>query len=609
LFVTPLFVLEAIIGFSLLVFVHELGHFLAAKWMGIRVEAFSMGFGPCLKKRWGDTEYRLSLVPIGGYVKMAGEEPQPDKPPGPDEFYGKSVGRRAIVFVAGVVMNMIFGFVVLILAYQAGVPTIPPIVGDVSEGSPAWKAGLKRGDRIVAINDISPPVDFSDLLMAVALARRGKPVRLRIERDGVSFDQALVPEYSEQQGLQTVGIQGFDTMQVAEYSKADAKAALKEGLDIPAVLAAGLRPGDRITAVGVAGQQGPIPVGTLLEFAYAVERCGGKPIRIHFERNGVKQEPVTVTPQLVEPVRLGVGFGSNRLAAVREDSWAADAGLRAGDIISAVAEEEVRSRSEVLGTLRKAGDGPFSIWIIRDGVTREVSIPSLLDREEPEDVLAFEYGLSVNYTLPNSPAEKAGFQPGDKIIAAAGEKITNALELSKVIHAAKEDGFKITWLRGSRQMSAEVVPEKQWVVPIPWQRPQEILRLGFPDSCVLGARRAMRWVLRIYGTLRGLILGDISRRHLLGFVSIARLTYGAARSGIGSLLYVLGILSVNLGVLNLLPIPVLDGGHLLFSFLEKVRGRPVSERIRAVSSYAGLSLLIGIMLLALWNDIWAWISG
>ena len=101
---------------------------------------FSLGFGPSLKKKWGETEYRLGICPIGGYVKMAGEEPTPDKPPEPGEFYSKSVGRRSIVFVAGVVMNLIFGFVAFMLAYQIGVPVQPAIVGGV-------RARLARVER------------------------------------------------------------------------------------------------------------------------------------------------------------------------------------------------------------------------------------------------------------------------------------------------------------------------------------------------------------------------------------------------------------------------------------------------------------------------------
>ena len=136
-------IVEAAIGFGVLIFVHELGHFLAAKWIGVRVDAFSLGFGPSLKKKWGETEYRLGICPLGGYVKMAGEEPTPDKPPQPGEFYSKSVGQRAVVFGAGVFMNLVFGFIAFMLAYQFGVPVLPATVGR----RPARLARLERGPQ------------------------------------------------------------------------------------------------------------------------------------------------------------------------------------------------------------------------------------------------------------------------------------------------------------------------------------------------------------------------------------------------------------------------------------------------------------------------------
>ena len=153
-----------------------------------------------------------------------------------------------------------------------------------------------------------------------------------------------------------------------------------------------------------------------------------------------------------------------------------------------------------------------------------------------------------------------------------------------------------------------ITPQKLWVIAIPWQPAQVTMRAGLLRSVTLGSRKAAQWVVRIYSTLRSLIGGGVSAQHLSGPISIARLTYAAAERGAGMFLYVLGVLSVNLGVVNLLPIPVLDGGHLLFAAIEKLRGRPVSERIRAVASYVGLSLLIGIMLLAFWNDIWGFIK-
>ncbi len=192
MFSDTFFAIEAFIGFSLLILVHELGHFLAAKWMGVTVEIFSLGFGPVLlRKKWGGTEYRLSLVQIGGYVKMAGEEPQPDRPPAPGDFYAKSVGQRAFVFVAGVTMSLVFGFLVFILAYRVGVPVMPAVVGYAEPGSPAWKIGLRAGDVIRKIDDISPPLDFEDLKTTVTLKRRGKGIRSWIADLGFRISDCL----------------------------------------------------------------------------------------------------------------------------------------------------------------------------------------------------------------------------------------------------------------------------------------------------------------------------------------------------------------------------------------------------------------------------------
>ena len=131
-----------------------------------------------------------------------------------------------------------------------------------------------------------------------------------------------------------------------------------------------------------------------------------------------------------------------------------------------------------------------------------------------------------------------------------------------------------------------------------------MMRAGFLRSVTLGTRKALQWIVRIYGTLRSLLLGEVSARHLSGPIAIGYVTYEAAKRGVGMLCYILGVLSVNLGVVNLLPIPILDGGHILFLAVEKVRGRPVSEKVRAAAGYVGLALLLSIMLLAFWNDIW-----
>ena len=267
---TILLAVQAFIGFSLLILVHELGHFFAAKWVGVRVDAFSLGFGPCLGKKWGDTEYRLSAIPLGGYVKLAGEEPEPGKEAAPDEFYGKSVGQRSIVFAAGALVNLIFGFFIFMVAYGVGVPVLPAVVGEVAPGSPAWKIGLKSGDRIEKIGNISPPVDFEDLRISVALSSGDDGIPLGLHRNGEYLEKTLYPEFDENAGMRTAGIYPEGSVIVGEAPRARKGKREPYTPDPLAVFDAGLATGDVVTAVGVAGQEAPVPVSVPGDFMDAV---------------------------------------------------------------------------------------------------------------------------------------------------------------------------------------------------------------------------------------------------------------------------------------------------------------------------------------------------
>src|SRR5687768_14585189 len=142
---------------GVLVFVHELGHFLVARWHGVRVHTFSLGFGPkLLKFRRGDTEYCISAVPLGGYVKLAGETVEEARTGAPDEFLSKSKWVRFQVYLAGPIMNILLAIVVLavVFAQEADIPTYEqaaPVIGQVAPDSPAAAAGLRPGDQILSV--------------------------------------------------------------------------------------------------------------------------------------------------------------------------------------------------------------------------------------------------------------------------------------------------------------------------------------------------------------------------------------------------------------------------------------------------------------------------
>src|SRR5262252_1314075 len=193
--------LQTLIAFAValgvLVFVHELGHFFVAKRLGVRVLRFSIGFGPIIwARRSGETEYALSAMPLGGYVKMLGEEDEEEAAAEPERAFSTQSGwRRAAIVFAGPAMNFVFAFLVyavLFVAVGAEVPSDQPRVGGVAMGAPAEKAGLRAGDRIVAVDDKS--IATWEELSKTVMHSHGARLRLTVDRDGAQFPLEVTPE-------------------------------------------------------------------------------------------------------------------------------------------------------------------------------------------------------------------------------------------------------------------------------------------------------------------------------------------------------------------------------------------------------------------------------
>jgi len=193
-----------VLGF--LVFIHELGHFLAAKWCGIRVLAFSIGFGnPIIKKSFKGTEYRISSIPFGGYVKMAGENPDEERAGAPDEFTSRPIWQRAIVAVAGPMANYITGMLMLWVMFMYGVQQPiyydRPIVGAVADTSAASDAGLLAGDSLISINnrqiknwdDVDAAFALQQQNYKIVISRDGqqKKLEMSLKKNGDAFPQEL----------------------------------------------------------------------------------------------------------------------------------------------------------------------------------------------------------------------------------------------------------------------------------------------------------------------------------------------------------------------------------------------------------------------------------
>ncbi len=336
---------------GVLIFVHELGHFLVAKWVGIRVERFSLGFPPkMIGKKIGDTEYCLSWIPLGGYVRMAGEVPDENKVTGaPDEFMSKTVGQRAAVIIAGPLMNLLATvFLCWGMIYVQGKPVIDAarvIVGVVIDGGPAHQAGMRPGDVILEVDNVA--------------------------------------------------------------------------------------------------------VTTFADMARIIHRRPGDSLFIAWSRESQT----------------------------------------------------------------------FAEWVV------------------PLDTM---------------------------ILNEAGEKVRRGL-------IGIGEGY-------------EIVP------------------VGIFESCFLGVKRTWLFAEAIFRFLGGLITGSVSAKMIGGPVFIARVAGEAARHGFGNLLWLMAFLSVNLAIVNLLPIPILDGGHLVFLTLEKLRRRPLTLKQRAIAQQIGLFFILIFISYVTFND-------
>lgn len=188
-------IVSAIVVLGVLIFVHELGHFLFAKYFGVGVETFSLGFGPKIfAKTVGETEYRISAFPLGGYVKMVGEN-KDDELPAEDvhrSFMAKAPLQRMVIVAAGPCFNLIFAYLIFVVVCMIGIPTSTTKIGEVMKDKPAARAGLREGDRVKSING-KPVSRWNDLAQLISESG-GKPLALTVERDGKTFVVQVTPE-------------------------------------------------------------------------------------------------------------------------------------------------------------------------------------------------------------------------------------------------------------------------------------------------------------------------------------------------------------------------------------------------------------------------------
>jgi regulator of sigma E protease len=641
-----------VLGLGLVIFFHELGHFAVAKWCGVFVERFSIGLGhPILRWKYGETEYALGWLPFGGYVKMLGQD---DMDPGqmvddqvaenPRAYSAKNVPQRMAIISAGVIMNVLTGLLFFMLAFRSGVEMMDRTIGYVQVGMPAWTYGLKSGDVIEQINS-ADVVDYGDIKRNTALSRGAIDIRGK-HADGTPFQIELEPVRSKITRVVGVGPSYSLKLLTAEESKEGAM------MTYPGTVAekAGFQPGDQII------QANDQPVKDFLELSDYLGRHASEEIEFTVLRTGSKGEPASEQKVRVAPEKfrsLGMKMSMGKVVALRNGSLAAKAGLLPGDKISQVDGLDVdkdldpfrlseyfsskQGQTVTIKVMREvAGGSPeaHSIEIVPDDIPAWAEPPAYEGSplSIPSIGLAYTLVPSVFSVEPGSPAAAKGIQKLDTIIKmefelppgverdaysdkplvldVKGMELNHALWMMQESVRSRKIKLTIQPADSKEVKTVEIEPVEvaDWFVP-------STRGINFPAQTIvhkadsLADAFPMAWrytsnsITDIYLTLRGLITRDISHKGLSGPIGIAKMAYRSSQVGLSTFVLFLGIISINLAVINFLPIPVLDGGHMVFLLWEGITRSKPSEKVQILATYVGLCFLASLMIFVIFQDL------
>ncbi len=508
---------------GLCIFVHELGHFMVAKWRGLHIDAFALGFRKVWSKKVNGIEYRIGWLPFGGYVELPqvdSSEAHPKAADGTELPPAKPLD-RILTAAAGPICNIIFGLFLGCFIWLFGMPmdadTTPMdrmLVTSVIEDSPEYAAGLRQGDVIAALNEEPFECSWREFAQRLML-QPGLAVKLDVLRDGdvreISYTASL-----------------------------------------------GLNP--------------------------------AKPRELEFEG----------MPWPFFTVNVPVEFRPNPGSAL------ADAGMRPHELVTAI---NGYRHSDLIDMYRhfQPEDGTVVFTVLRDGVESElppVALPAALTRYLIGITMD---GAKVAEVNVDRPAIRAGILAGDTIVALNGTETQGYEHFYDLLQENGEKPCKVTVRRGGETLTFELTP----VVDTIWEIPAELAATSHPTPF-----KQLEDTVRLsYKSLRGMMIylanqvgvtettSAVKPRNMSAIVGIATILFTASNHSFMMGLYFVVVVSFALAIFNLLPLPVLDGGHIFFSLIEIIFRRPLPRSLIRVLSYLFVGILIGFMLYVTFYDI------
>ena len=515
------------IGFC--IFSHELGHFLAAKWRGLHVDAFSIGFKAIWRKKYKGVEYRIGILPFGGYCDIPQIDASENEPKAADGTvlpHAKPLD-RIITAAAGPLFNIISGFVIACVIWVWGMPQDTPkmreiTVRTIDEKGPEYAAGLRAGDRIVRLNGqrfFCTWANFtSSLLYTIG------EVELTVVRDGVErvirYMPRVNPKAPRSLKHEKIAYPFFTPLIPIELVPERGGVAER----------AGVKPGDRLVAV-----DGHAITG-YGDYQLRIDSSQGRPVKLSLLRGG-KPVEIAVTPT---PVK---GLGDEFTYYLSGVNFSPDA----------------------------------------------------------------DKTLVVSGLMPDGAAEKAGIKPGDRLIAINGEKQPDNPSFTKRIREAKDTEVAVTLRRGDEELTLRMTPVKY----VPMTIDAEVSMRDYPSPW---QQFVNTWDMS-FKALRGIFVGlahklgitdkssPLSPRHLSGPLGMGMVLFNSVRhSTLSTGIYFMVLISFALAIFNLLPLPVLDGGHILFGVIEAVIRRPLPVRMVKHLYIVFATLLIMLMVYVTFFD-------